>query len=319
MKLFSLRLAALVLVAALAAVPAMASGLYNYYAGYGTATAVGYNGWSSSATGHSWGWGAGAYARAYTNTYPYARSAVSVGWTGASATAFSSFAGRTAYASGTGYTAGYPWWGGGGYFNAVATTTGSPSYASAFARPLSYWTYYYTVPAAVWSSWVGLYGWYIPYRLNFWYWGWIDAPDSGDMGFSANLYARDPIAATTTPLLNDGFRHTGGAGYKQRGNQLSPSDLVYNPDVGGTGREGFDIVGHNGTIGASPYSFAFLNSAELLGFDGANFYLQSNFTIDGDIGQVPEPGTWGLCALALVLISVGRLHWGRGGGAQQTR
>ena len=190
------------LVALAALFPAFGTGLYNWYGGYNTVAATGVNGWNWAPVNSTWSWGTGAYVSAYTNTYPYLDYHTAAGWAGASASAFSSAPGRSASASASGYNAGYPWWNSGGYFNAIATTSGAPSYATANGRPMSTWTYYYNVPLAYWNAWVIPNGAFVPLSLGWWYWGWFDPPMS-DMLLNIELNV-DDLNGNSLFTLQDG-------------------------------------------------------------------------------------------------------------------
>ena len=90
------------------------------------------------------------------------------------------------------------------------------------------------------------------------------------------------------------------------------ADLQCNPNVGGTGNYGFDIVGHNGTLNEPGYSFTFMAPVEVLSIDGDFISLRTDFTVDGSIGQLaPEPATFALLGSALLGLALLRLSRAR--------
>ncbi len=284
-------------------------GWYNWYGGYATATATSWNGgtavsWDYSPSWYGWGWGwwgTSCYARTYTNTYPGPDWDYDYGWHGAYAESHSSASGRTADAWAYAYNAGWGWWNRGGYARSVAQTSGSPSYATAYARAGSGWHYRYWVPRLWWyNTWVPTHGWYIPYYCHWYYWGWLDGDmTEADMALEVDLIAQSNYTQESQPLLQDGFIDDGDGTCTQLGSTLDPGDLVYNSNVGGTGHPGWDIIGHSGEIETdSPYELAFLMAAIETGGDVDYVELEVEFKIDGYIGQVPEPTT-------LVLLAVG--------------
>ncbi|MEK7273728.1 MAG: hypothetical protein AAB110_00595 [Candidatus Desantisbacteria bacterium] len=296
-------------------------GMYDWWGGYNVATAVSSNGvnfFHYSPYRWGWGWGPGAQASAYTNTYPYASYQNRWGWAGASASAYSVNAGppaRNAMAQATAYNSLWPWWGYGGYANAVTRTNGSPSYAYATARANSCWWYNFTVPRIFWNNWIGINGWNIPFLLNWYYWGWLDGDkDAADMAISTNLWAIDSNTGNKVGILKDGFKDTGWENgivnstytYSQLGNTLNPNDLVFNPNVGGIGQTGWDIIGHNGTLATdTPYEIPFMISAKEVGGDANNVELLVEFQINGNIGQTPEPCTMVLMGSGLLMLAGG--------------
>lgn len=274
-------------------------GWYDWYGGGTTATATSWNGFGYAPVYRSWGWGDGNYAYAYTNTYPYARSQTSYNWPYASAFAYSSYGGRTAYASASAYDS--PWWWGGGYTNVVAKTTGSPSYATAYSHASAWYTYQYWVPRAFWYGWTSYYGWYVPYYYRFYYWGWFDG-DASDMSVYVNMAFGDGDDPTAwSQLLCDGWHDNGDGTFSQIGSTFSASDLV--PGVQ-DGHNGWFIRGREGD-GGTPYDILFLSKAYEVGGDNDYILIENRFWIRGEVGQpVPAPaaalpfliGTWiGYC------------------------
>lgn len=290
-------------VVAVGSAPAWGWGMYNWWGGYTTATATSWNGgssvsWNYGPSGWGWGWGGGAQVSTYTNTYPAADADSAWGWNGAACQSHSATPGRTADAYASAYNSNWSWWNSGGYSYARTQTSGVPSYATAYARSNSNWSYQYWVPRSWWyNSWVPQWGWRVPYYMRWYYWGWLDG-DQSDMGVEMNLWADQD--GSKTSVLRDGFHDNGDGTYTQVGSALSGSDLMYNPDVGGTGHAGWDILGHDGSQGQDPYQLEFLMNAREIGGDTENILLEVSFSIDGYIGQVPEPAT-GLLLLAATL------------------
>ena len=264
---------------------ALGYGWYNWYGGYNTATATSWNGgtsvsWNYGPTSWGWGWGSNCYAATYTNTYPGPDVDRDWGWHNAYAHSHSSSGGRTADAQAYAYNASWSWWNSGGYTNAVAQTSGSPSYASATARANSNWWYTYWVPRYWWyNTWTPVHGWYIPYYWRWWYWGWLD----GDMSEEDMAMAFDMFA---------------------------PNDLVWNEDVGGTGHPGWDIIGHDGSQNEEPYDIPFLITAQEVGGNEDYIELLVEFEMGGTLGSetVPEPATIALIGCGLVALAAGTVR-----------
>lgn len=283
---------------------AWAWGSYSYYGGGATATASGWNGggtmsWSWAPSWWGWGWGGGCYAYTYATTYGPGdpKSQWSWGWGGASAQSHSANGGRTADAWANAYNAGWGWWNCGGYAWARAQTSGVPSFATATAHANSWWRYQYWVPWAWWNQWVAYHGWYVPYYLRWYYWGWFD-PDTVSFG----AFSHDNISEEDLLLMNEGWRDNGDGTFTHVGstNILNPSDLSYSTNVGGTGHAGWNIYGHDGSQGQDPYEMLMMMKARQIGDDGqGNVLIETDFTQDWQIG-IPEPSS--LLALCAGLI-----------------
>lgn len=267
-------------------------GWYNWYGGGSTSTATSSNGFKYSYSNRSWGWGSGNYAYAYTNTYPKANSQVSYSWPTATASSYSSAPGRTAYAYASAQNS--SWWWGGGYTNAIAQTTGSPSYATAYSHASTWYSYQYWIPRFYWNSWVGLHGWYIPYYYQYYYWGWFDG-DATDMSVYMNMRFGDgDVPASWSELLRDGWHDNGDGTYSQIGSTFNSSDLVAGVQ---DGHNGWFITGHDGETG-TPYNISFNSKAYEIGGDSDYILLENRFWIQGETGQaVPGPAA----ALAFAL------------------
>jgi hypothetical protein len=279
-------------------------GMYNWYGGYTTSTATAWNGgtsasWSYGSTGWGWSWGSGCYASTYARAGSSWDSDTSWGWSGAHAESHASAPGKSADAWADAYNASWLWWNSGGYTHTVATTSGTNTYATAYARASSNWWYTYLVPRTWWNNtWVPVHGWRIPYYMQWYYWGWLD-PMSTEM----ILGAEDILAGTSTTLLEDGFIDNGDGTVTQVGDDLDIADLVYDPDVDGAGHAGYNIMGHSGEIETDePYLIPFLITATEIGGDTEYIELRVDFSIDGYIGQIPEPATIILLAAGLLGI-----------------
>ena len=115
----------------------------------------------------------------------------------------------------------------------------------------------------------------------------------GDMAAEIDLAVMDEVGGTTNPLMYAHVRDNGDGTFDMTGD-LDPCDLIYNPDVGGTGHPGFDIVGHNanaefeGQEPEEPYMFPFMVAAEEIDSTAEEVLIRCAFTIDGRVGQVPD-------------------------------
>lgn len=283
-----------------ACTPSWGYGYFNWYGGYGAATATGYNGWNYNSSSSSWSWGGPASLSVYASTYPPTDSKWAWGWN-TSLSASASNGGRSAWANASTWNAGWSWWGVGGYLSASAGTSGWPSYASATARSTSYWSYNYWVPRSWWNTWSGRYGWYVPYYYNWYYWGWID----DQMGIAADQWVVDNVdGGKTTSVVKDGFFDNGGGTYDHWGTSWAGSDLQWSADVDGLGHAGWNIIGHDGSSNENPYQYVFYAKAKEVGGDADNIEIQNDFVIDGRITSTPEP-PYGL----LLLLSVFCVSW----------
>ncbi len=297
-------------------------GMYDWYGGFDIATAVGFNGkgsssitWNNGHTSKNIDWNSKAYAFAYANAYPPSKYQIKWGWAGASASALAANGTRSAMARAEAYKGILPYLPSGAYARVTARTVGSPTFAYATACPYSSWQFEYQMSRMDWNAWTALYGPKIPLNLKWYYWGWLDGdPDAKDMAVSMNLWAIDPITGNNVGILEDGFKDTGWENgivngtytYSQLGNTLNPKDLVFNPNVGGIGHPGWDIIGHNGTIATdTPYEIPFMISAKEVGGDANNVELLVEFQMDGNIGQTPEPCTMVLMGSGLLMLAGG--------------
>ena len=118
----------------------------------------------------------------------------------------------------------------------------------------------------------------------------------GDMAAEIDLAVIDEVSGLEVPLMYAFVRDNGGT--LEMHGDLDPCDLVYSANVGGTGRPGFNIIGHNANIGEDPcvvqpgepeepYLFPFMVDAEIMDDDGQNYLVGCRFTVGGNIGQVP--------------------------------
>jgi hypothetical protein len=247
------------------AMTAQAGTVYDFSYGY-YPVARSYGGWDWTSTLYrpvvSWGYRLSdvqAFASVPGAGSDYERQ---VGYN-VSADAARTFAGSSAYAYASAQTWTWLWpsWYGGSqtYYRTYTVTTGPGAYAWASARPATYWRFSYRIPWTYWSSWYGAYGNYVPFYLNYWYWGSAFDPPNLDFNIE-DANAGGPILDQRLDLTSTGPDPSANE---------DPLQLAFMLDAGTVVHDGDDAVFEVGADVFVPTNVPEPNAGYMLVIGGA--------------------------------------------------